>query len=833
VCEADLADEERTVPFLTRTEAAERARLLDVTSYDIDLDLTGGEDSFRSRTTVQFRCREPGTDSFLELQPAAIHRLEVNGERLDPDTALDDNRLALRDLQEHNQVSVDMDARYSRSCEGLHRFVDPADESVYIYGNTFLNHAQKVFACFDQPDLKAPVRLQVSAPADWTVAANGAAESVGDGRWTFGQTPPLATYFVTLVAGPYHAVTDDWRIPLGVLCRRSLAPHLEADLIFELTRASFDRLEQLFGEPYAFGKYDQVMVPEFAAGAMENPGCVTFRDALFVTESRLTDADREFLAVVIAHEMAHQWFGDLVTMRWWDDLWLNESFAEYLGYRVAAEATRFRDAWTGFTLQRKSWAYRADQLPTTHPVASQAEDAHTALLNFDGISYAKGASLLKQLVAFAGDEAFLTGLREYVADHRFGNTTLDDLLTAVDRHTPQDIHHWAQTWLRSTGVPTLRAEREDRQLLVTQTGAVRPHRFEVGTYTAGEDGLRRRATHEVEMAGDTATLDVEDADLLLLNDRDLTYAKLRLDEQSQATVARGLSTIDDSLARALCWGEMWDRVRDAELSASAFVSLVVRHGLAEGHPALHSDVLVRGVRAADTYAAPKNRQRLFDRLAGSARTTLASMAPGSDQQLETARLLASTAVTPEQMQVLEEWLDGTGVPPGLVVDSDLRWRLLTRLAVLGRLDQARLEEEASRDRTHNAVIASTAARAALPTVEAKERAWWAVMEATDLSNDLVAANCQGFWQSEQLELTSRWVEPFFAAIPHVPKKRGPHVTMLVGTMFYPSTVVEQSVVDLGGATLAEPDLDPLVRRALLDMQDETARTIRARAADTG
>ena len=470
------------MPSLTHAEAIRRASLINVESYDIDLDLTRGEEIFRSITTITFGCAEPGADTFLDVKPATLRGVTLNGTAVDP-AAFAGGRLPLRDLATANVLVVEADMAYTNTGTGLHRFVDPADGNTYLYAQSFLDDAPQWFACFDQPDLKAPITLRVTADPAWLLASNGAESQVAPGVWEFATTKPLATYFVTLIAGPYHVVRDEHDgVPLAIYARAALKPHLDAQApeIFEVTKACLDRYHRMFEVHFPFGKYDQAFVPEFTMGAMENPGCVTFRDDLIFT-SAATESQYEDRACIVAHEMAHMWFGDLVTMRWWDDLWLNESFADYLGVRVTADATRYREAWTSFALGRKAWGYAADQRPSTHPVAGTVHDTDQALVNFDGISYAKGASVLKQLAAVIGDDAFLAGLRTHFARHAYGNATLADLLDALSEASGRDLSEWAEVWLRTSGVNTLRAHRVDGGLRIEQTAApvYRPHHVEV------------------------------------------------------------------------------------------------------------------------------------------------------------------------------------------------------------------------------------------------------------------------------------------------------------------------------------------------------------------
>ncbi|MFC0002695.1 aminopeptidase N [Micromonospora siamensis] len=832
------------MPSLTRVEATARGALITVESYQVDLDLTGPGERFRSSTTIRFRATH-GAETFVELRPAALRTASLNGQRLDP-AALAGNRLPLTGLARDNTLTVEAEMAYSNTGEGLHRFVDPADGETYLYAMSFLDEAQGIFAAFDQPDLKAPVTLSVTAPPEWIVAANGeVADTPRPGRWEFVPTRPLATYFVSLIAGPWHVRRDTHDgIPLGFYCRRSLAPHLDADLdeLLTVTRQCFDRFHQLFAERYPFGKYDQAFVPEFNAGAMENPGLVTFRDD-HLFRSAVTDTQRERRATTIAHEMAHQWFGDLVTMRWWDDLWLNESFAEYLGTRVTAEATRFGQAWTTFALRRKGWGYAADQRPSTHPVApEEVADAAEGLLNFDGISYAKGASVLRQLVAWLGDDAFLAGLNAHFARHRFGNATLVDLLESLAGASGRELTDWAQRWLRRPQVNTLRtevtvdadgrwAEVAVRQTAVPAHPVLRPHRIGVGRYAPNGEVNRLEVDLDPDADGGRTVLPELaglPADALLLpNDGDLTFAKIRLDPASAAMVPMLLPGLADPLARALLWREALDAATDGERPVSGLVDLIGAALPAETEVIITEDVLTLGRDLVDRYLEPLAREAALLRIAGACGTLLAGAPAGGSLQLAAARgLIAATTDT----GLLAGWLAGEGVPEGLAVDTELRWALLRRLVVLGGAGEPEIAAEATADQSATGAERAAGCRAARPDAAAKRAAWEIVVSNTELSNRMVEATAEGFWQPEQVELTAGYVERYFADMPAAARLRTPWVADRVAALAFPRYTVAQPTRELAAALLARDDLTPGLRRRVVDLDDDLRRALVARTA---
>src|SRR5215813_5417319 len=684
---------------LTRDEAAERARLLRVDSYQLELDLTGGETTFGSTTTIRFSCANPGAATFIDLTAPEVSQVILNGREM-PADVFDGNRIALSDLAESNELTVRGQSAYSRHGEGLHRFTDPADKGVYLYSDLETFDAHQIYACFDQPDLKSTFEFTVLCPDSWQVISNMApdqsAQPAGPGveRWHFPPTPLMSTYITHISAGPYHVVTGDHDgIPLGIYCRQSLAAYLDPDEIFEVTRQGFDFFHAAFGVRYAFGKYDQLFVPEFKAGAMENAGCVTFLEE-YIFRSRVTDFAREVRADTILHELAHMWFGDLVTMRWWDDLWLNESFATWAGTTAQAEATRWTSAWTTFAQLHKAWAYRQDQLPSTHPIAADIPDIAAVEVNFDGITYAKGASVLKQLVAYVGRENFLDAVRKYFAAHAWGNATLADLLAALEETSGRDLAAWSEQWLQTAGVNTLRptytldddgrfTEFAVEQEAVASHPVLRSHRIAIGLYDLTADGLVRRHRVETDVAG-PRTVVTELAgqprpDLVLVNDDDLSYAKIRLDAHSLRTLVESIAEFTDSLPAALCWSAAWDMCRDAEMAARDYVQLVMLGVSSVADISVVQTLLRQAGQAVRRFADPGWRETGLALMADALRGLLHQAEPGSDTQLAYVRAFAGTATAQDDLALLAGLLDGSVVLDGLTVDTELRWALLGRL----------------------------------------------------------------------------------------------------------------------------------------------------------
>jgi aminopeptidase N len=827
------------MPVLTRNEAQTRAQLLDVHRYTIDLDLTTGEETFASRTVIQFTARAGG-DTFVEVKPAELRSVTLDGQHLDPEKLVE-NRLALTALSagEH-ELRVEADMRYSRTGEGMHRFTDPTDGEVYAYTQLFMEDVQRVFAAFDQPDLKAVFELNVTTPKGWTVLGNGIATHTGDGRWTCAPTPPLATYFVAVAAGPWHSVhTEHAGLPFGIHCRRSLAPYLDADAeeILEITRQCYDRYHEKFEEPYPFDSYDQAFVPEFNSGAMENPGLVTFRDE-FVYRSAVTETQRQTRAMVIAHEMAHMWFGDLVTLRWWDDIWLNESFAEYMGYQTLTEATRFTDTWVDFGIARKAWGYDADQRPSTHPVAPDPDavpDTASAMLNFDGISYAKGASALRQLVTWLGEKDFLAGINTHFARHKFSNATLADFIDSLAHATDRDVHAWAKSWLRTSGVDTLTptvTESHGRWTLDIARDGSRPHRIAVGAYDidpveADRLVLRDRLEADLPQSGDGSHPGRRPA-LVVLNDGDVSYAKIRLDPVSWATAVRSLSGIPDPLTRAVVWNAARDMVRDGELAPTAYLDAARAHLPRESDLAIVQGVLAFAAgQIADCYLPAEQRPAALATLRGICRDLLRRTEDGNGNglRLTAVRHFIDAAAQPETLQ---EWLGDGSVPGGPEIDPELRWRILTRLAVLGAIDDQAIAAELERDPSATGREGAARCRAALPTPEAKAAAWQQLFTFDSLSNYLFTATAQGFWQPEQADLVREYVPRYYPDAVALAARRGPAIADAAGRYGFPVHAVDTEALRLGEECLRQSDMLPALRRKLVDQLDDLRRALAVR-----
>jgi len=840
---------------LTRDEAATRSSLLTVESYTIDLDLTVSDKVFESTTVIRFSCSQPGAASFADLNGATVHEVTLNGRTLDPFDVYRDQRIRLDDLAEDNELRVFCELPYSHTGEGLHRFVDPADGRVYLYTQFEVPDARRVYTTFEQPDLKATFTFNITAPAHWTVVSNSPTPepeqlSGETAVWRFAPTERISTYITALVAGEYHAVYDEYvgrhgTIRLGHFCRQSLADHLDHEDLNLVTKQGFAFFEDAFDFPYPFGKYDQLYVPEYNMGAMENAGCITFRDE-YLPRSRQVHAFYEQRANTVLHEMAHMWFGDLVTMKWWDDLWLNESFAEWASHHAMVEATAFNEAWTGFANARKNWAYRQDQLPSTHPIAADNYDLQAVEVNFDGITYAKGASTLKQLVAWVGIEEFLAGLREYFKAHQFGNSEFSDLLSALERSSGRELTSWAQEWLQTSGVNTLAPVFEVgedgtytsfsvAQSAIPAFPTLRRHRIGIGLYDLVDGRLSRRSSLEIDISGESTDVSklvgVRQPDLLLLNDGDLTYAKIRLDQRSLATAVSSIDKVDDSLARALLWGAAWDMTRDAEMSTTDFVELVLRGIASETDTTAVSRLPAYVNIATNYYSDPARRAELRARWESGLLRLLDGADAGSDHQLAFVRALATAARSDEALEVVAGLLDGSRRLPGLEVDADLRWTLLTALARAGRVDEDQIAAELTRDNTISGQEHAARARTVRPSEDAKAQAWRDAIERDDVPNETQRQIAIAFPVPDQAELLAPYLERYLEVADTIWEEKGTQRASTALECMFPMPLVSPEAAQRIEQWLESSSANPAAKRYVREGLSDMTRALAAQARD--
>ena len=857
---------------LTRLEAADRSATVHTRSYDVTLDLTRGETVFGSSTTVRFTSA-PGSSTFIDLIAPVVHSISLNGRALDPAEVYADSRITLTGLAADNELVVVADCAYMHTGEGLHRFTDPADGETYLYSQFEVPDSRRVFAVFEQPDLKASFTFTVTTPSNWTVLSNSPTpeptpteDSDGSGgahTFAFAPTEPMSSYVTAIVAGPYVGATDEYvasdgrTVPLGVYCRKSLVEHMDSAEILDLTKRGFAYYEDLFATPYAFTKYDQIFVPEFNAGAMENAGCVTHRDD-YIFRSRPVEARVERRAVTILHELAHMWFGDMVTMTWWNDLWLNESFAEFTSTLATAEITRWDQAWTTFQTLEKGWAYNQDQLSSTHPVAAEINDLHDVEVNFDGITYAKGASVLAALVGYVGRENFFAGIQRYLAAHAYSNAELGDLLRELEAVSGRDLSSWTRLWLQEAGVTTLRLEVvTDADGVITQAAvrqeipadspaSLRPHRVAIGSYSPTGRGadthLERTDRIELDVDGELTQVPelvgAKRADVLVLNDDDLTYAKVRLDDESLSHGLTNIETFAESLPRSIVLASAWDMVRDGELAASHFLNAALQALDVEEHSSVIQGLLGRITTCLSAFLPPAVRRDLApgtaDRLLELARAAQA----GSDKQLQLVRAVAAHAVTGEQLDVVAGFLEGTSALEGLDVDQDLRWDLLTGLVAAGRFGEERIHAEEARDRTTTGRERAAEARAAIPTPEAKEATWRALVDDASMPNETQVRVLRGLTSVERRpDLLVPFVSEYVEAIDSLWSSRTFHMAenLLTGLWSFATVGLDGAdpAAALEGWLESHAQAPAALRRIVRENLDDTRRVARAQAAEAG
>ena len=842
---------------LTRKEAIERAELVNVSSYQVEIDLTQGAEVFGSTTRVRFSAKA-GSSTFIDAITAAVHSVVLNGEVLDPSEVSDGVRIQLPRLAETNELVVVAQGKYTNTGEGLHRFVDPVDGEVYLYTQFEVPDSRRMFAVFEQPDLKATFAFNITAPAYWKVVSNSPTPEPHELRegvsvWNFEPTPRISSYITALIAGPYVEVNDQLTsssgkvIPLGVFCRKSLFEYLDAEYIFEKTKQGFEFFEKQFGVSYPFEKYDQLFVPEFNAGAMENAGAVTFTES-YVFRSKVTDATRERRVVTILHELAHMWFGDLVTMRWWNDLWLNESFAEYASTLATAEATEWHGAWATFASLEKSWAYRQDQLPSTHPIVAEINDLEDVQVNFDGITYAKGASVLKQLVAWVGQEPFMRGVSSYFRKHAYQNTELADLLRELEAESGRDLSEWSRLWLETAGVNLLIPEIKESDGLIESFAILqsaiadypflRPHRLAVGFYEEVAGKLIRTERVELDVQGaKTEVLELvgkKRPALILLNDDDLTYAKIRLDESSFATALVKLSQIEDPLARALVWGSVWDATRDGETRARDFIKLVLSHIAYETESTTMMTLLRQLLTVTNLFTAQKYRVesqlQVADGLWKLAQNSIAE----SDAQLQFVKFFAQFARSDKQLEVIADLLSGKAQLDGLKIDTDLRWELLTSLAVGGKATKARIDVELEADNTANGQKAHAAALAALPDGAAKQEMFNKLVDTDEMSNALVNSASLAFGRVLDTSLLEPFVDQYFSKVLSIWDQKSYHMADYLLVNLYPLSLANSALVDQTEKFLKNPELSskPALKRIIIENLAGVVRAINAQKTDS-
>lgn len=844
---------------ISQNEASQRAQLISNVSYQVKLKLDPKLDTFACESVIRFNSADE-TASWIDLIAPKVNSIVLNGESLNVNEVFDGARISLPKLALKNELIVDAECAFMNTGEGLHKHTDPQDGEVYLYTQFEVADSRRFMPVFEQPDIKATMQLNVVAPKHWKLISNSPTPEATNhdsefNLWEFKETKKISSYLFALCAGPYEKFEDEYQgefgtYPFGIYLRSSLKEHLDAEEIFEITKQGFRWFESKFKIGYPFEKYDQVFVPEFNAGAMENAGCVTFRDE-YVFRSRTTKTAYESRANTILHELAHMWFGDLVTMRWWNDLWLNESFAEWAAHWASTGATKYQEAWTLFHVQRKAWAYRQDQLPSTHPIAASMPDLDSVYENFDGITYAKGASALKQLVSWVSEDKFLIGLQSYFQKHKWQNTQLTDLLTELSASSGRELNEWSQVWLETAGATLLRPNIEtDSNNIITKAEirqlppssppglppVLRPHRLLIGLYELTDNKLNCLEKIELDVVG--ANTEVKDLigkkrpDLILINDDDLTYAKIRLDEVSISTATSHLNKIESSLSRALIWGAMWDMLRDAEVTTKDFLKLVINGINEESDIGVIQQLLLQLRTAIDMYADRSARSSYLETLAENLKSAWEQSDPGSDKQLAFVRAWSHVAQTKNDLNLIENILNKSFKIEGLQVDPDLRWTLLRRLVVTGMADDSKIEAELANDPTAMGKEQAAGAKAALPTKQAKENTWNELIKNQKLTNSEIHSMLAGFHHVDHLTVLKDFVDLYFNSVSDLWNARTHEIGQSLVTGLFPVTVVDQSVIDKADQFLKNnSDLPTGAKRIIVEQRDSLARALRAQLKD--
>ena len=839
---------------LTQQEAIDRAAQIHGVEYDLALSLRAGQPDYEGDVTIRFQHRDPSAGVTLDYTGIEIQRLDIN----DVDALSADgitwsrHRLQLPGalLRDGNIVRIVYRNAYDHSGVGLHQFTDPQDGAEYLYTQFEPFEAHRMLPCFDQPDIKARYRLRVAAPTDWAVVSNApqtGAAPADEGRTVheFAQTQLFSTYLLALIAGPYHVFHDaHGDTPLGIYCRRSLADHMDPEEVFEVTKQGLTFFADFFDYPYPFEKYDQLFVPEFNFGAMENAGAITFSERM-VFRDPPTDLQRLNRAEVVLHEMAHMWFGDLVTMQWWNDLWLNESFATYMAYLALHEATRFQtSAWSAFNARMKAWAYEQDQLVTTHPISGQVPDTDATFQNFDGITYGKGASVLKQLVAAIGPNEFRAGMRHYFHTHAWGNTTLPQFLAALEHGAQRDLGEWSQLWLEQEGLNTLAAQWDASggtvaAFAVAQTApedhaTLRPHRIEIAVFDTAPSGAPAlRTAIPADIAGERTVIEqligAATPAAVFPNHDDHGYAKVALDPISLDFVRERLEGFDDPLLRLQLWQSLWEMVRDRQFRSTDWLAMARTKLPLEPALELVSTTLGHAQHAIASYLPhdrrPVEARALFDLALQQLRAV-----ESQDLRITWARNLVGAAADAETIQAAWRLVDeGAGVQ-GFELDQDMRWSLAVKSAAYALPDAgARLAVEQERDSSDRGQRALQTARVASPDPAVKAAAWERFSTDRDASLHVIRSAMGGFWANRawwlsQPDLTREYVTRFFAEVRSTFETRDKDFAATFFNHLYPSQLPTEDTISRTQAVLDSlTDAEQLPRRSLREALDEARR----------
>lgn len=842
---------------ITHEEAKIRAKTITVSSYEISLELEKNKKTFRSVSKIKFLAT-PQSESFIDAITHKIEKIVLNNTPLAIENFSTKHRITLPNLQDKNELLVVAQFDYMNTGEGLHRFVDPVDEETYLYTQFEVPDARRVFAVFEQPDMKANFTFNVTAPKEWKIISNSptpVAKPINKTHaiWNFAPTPKISSYITAIIAGPYQSEHSEYvnqngtKIPLGIFSRKSLAKHVDANNIFEITKNGFKFYEENFQTPYPFTKYDQIFVPDFNAGAMENASAVTFLED-YIFDSKVTEATIERRTITILHELAHMWFGDLVTMRWWNDLWLNESFAEYMSTLATAEATQWKDAWSTFAATEKNWAYRQDQLSSTHPIVAKINDLEDVLVNFDGITYAKGASVLKQLVSWVGKEPFMLGIKAYFEKYAWKNTQLEDFLAELEKASGRNLKAWAEQWLETAGVNTLKSKisvnehKKITNFMITQTApknhpTLRQHRLAIGFYNLVDNKFVRTKKFEIDISGSETEVNsivgFTKPDLVVINDDDLTYAKIRFDEESLKTIHKNFKNLTNSLTRTLIWNSLWDTNRDGQTAPHKYVQFILENIKHETNSSMRSVLLKQLATTIDLYLDRTKHKETIVNTAQCLWQLSKDAIAGSDAQLQFIKMFANYAHTKEFAHIVQQLLENKLKLPGLIIDTDLSWHLLNCLVTAGYATEEAIMKQFATDKTANGMQELAYAKATIPSLETKKHTWDSMLT-TELTNSILASTIAGFTEVVDSKLLEPFVDLYFAAIKKVWETKTYEIAQQIIFGLYPTVLANQGLVDQTEKWLQENiDANPALQRLMLENLDGVKRALVAQKADLG
>jgi aminopeptidase N len=783
--------------LLKQAEAELRKKQVADVRYALDMDLPETDSPFQGTVRISFTFHPQNQPLRVDFARGKVESVKINGRTTKfeaDDVAL---RLDEKLLQPNakNEVEIRYEHPYSKDGNGLYWFRDPVDQQAYTFTHFEPYAANSMFPNFDQPDLKATYQLKVKVPKSWTVVSSVRESKVtaaGDKNvWEFPETLKFSTYLFSLHAGPYRVWEDkSFRIPLRLMARQSLAQYVPVDTWFKTTRHGLDFLGKYMGYEYPFGKYDQVVVPDFNAGAMENVAAVTFSERFLVRGQR-TQADEQSLAGTIQHELAHMWSGNLVTMHWWNDLWLNESFATYAGTMTMAADPRFPSTWIGFH-RSKSRSYFQDQLVTTHPIVTEVPD--TMSTNFDGITYGKGASFLKQLHFLVGEKAFQKGLQIYFNQHAFGNTRVNDFIAAMEKATGRSLQTFAKEWLHTAGVNTLAVDftckkgKIDqfhlKQSAPAEQPTLREHKTQLALYKW--KGERFELIKEAAVGYQSASTPWKEAkgltcpDLVFPNQNDHDYVQVVLDPVSYKNAAAHLQAIDSPMQRIMVWNAVTDMILSTDLSLTDYTRFVVQQLPLEKDydvlRAIDGNVSRDLLGFVEWIPEPAVKQEILQDLIQVYEGTLKSSLPTDSKKIQWGTYRQILTLAGQTETLLSLW-QGKTTFPGVTIDQDERWGLLESLSRLGHKEaMAWSDAEKKKDPTSLGHRRYLAVQASFPNYDQKMKMLEPIVKADrSLSGQERYAIMGNLFPRSQQELLKRYEPTYRQEIDRIVTRAEPGV----------------------------------------------------------